>query len=162
MTRMRDQLNAVAAGFQERFGVLPAKTAFAPGRVNLLGEHTDYNGGFVLPMALRDLGVAVAIDAAGDPGRVEILSMTLNEEITHSIDAPPSGQWSDYALGSFGAIAADQIRETGVAGHIMHKPPSGRRSFKLCRARSGLHERSGAALFHSTKRPLKLQWLPNL
>ncbi len=45
--------------FQERMGGPPTAVAFGPGRVNLIGEHTDYNDGFVLPMAL-ERGVAVA------------------------------------------------------------------------------------------------------
>src|SRR5690348_17183874 len=42
-----------AALFRNTFGVAPRAAASAPGRVNLLGEHTDYNGGPVLPFALR-------------------------------------------------------------------------------------------------------------
>ncbi|MCY7382381.1 MAG: galactokinase family protein, partial [Microcoleus sp. CAN_BIN18] len=38
--------------FQRVFGTLPKTTASAPGRVNMLGEHTDYNDGFVLPTAI--------------------------------------------------------------------------------------------------------------
>ena len=44
--------------FQESFGHEPAVVASAPGRVNLIGEHTDYNGGEVLPIAMVD-GIAV-------------------------------------------------------------------------------------------------------
>jgi galactokinase len=44
--------NRAITAFKERFGNLPAGLAFAPGRVNLLGEHVDYNDGFVLPVAL--------------------------------------------------------------------------------------------------------------
>ena len=40
------------AKFQERFGMAPAHIVRAPGRVNLLGEHVDYNDGFVLPIAI--------------------------------------------------------------------------------------------------------------
>ena len=46
--------------FRERFGVNPDVTASAPGRVNLIGEHTDYTGGFVFPCAI-DRRIAVAI-----------------------------------------------------------------------------------------------------
>lgn len=42
----------VIQAFQERFGEQPALVVRAPGRVNLIGEHTDYNDGFVLPMAI--------------------------------------------------------------------------------------------------------------
>jgi galactokinase len=49
-----------AAGFRDRFGVEPAGRWAAPGRVNLIGEHTDYNDGFVLPFALPHVTVAAA------------------------------------------------------------------------------------------------------
>ena len=52
--------NGVRALFVERFGRKPKVLASAPGRVNLIGEHTDYNGGEVLPIAIsRRTWVAV-------------------------------------------------------------------------------------------------------
>src|SRR5437667_9500956 len=45
-------MNAIKPDFQTLFGGPPTVTADAPGRVNLIGEHTDYNGGFVLPTAI--------------------------------------------------------------------------------------------------------------
>lgn len=120
-----DQLTAVATKFEACFGAPPKQTVFAPGRVNLLGEHTDYNGGFVLPMALRDLGVAVAVDAGGTPGDVQIHSITLDKSVTLGIDDPPSHTWSDYALGAFGAAAAEQIRKTGLRAVLRTSLPLG-------------------------------------
>lgn len=46
--------------FKERFGKAPDVVASAPGRVNLIGEHTDYNDGFVMPLALDGLETVVA------------------------------------------------------------------------------------------------------
>ncbi|MDQ2876606.1 MAG: galactokinase family protein, partial [Actinomycetota bacterium] len=56
----------VTEDYAVQFGEQPEGVWFAPGRVNLIGEHTDYNGGFVLPFALST-GVAVAAgrDGAG-------------------------------------------------------------------------------------------------
>ncbi|MCA9283963.1 MAG: galactokinase family protein, partial [Phycisphaerales bacterium] len=51
--------------FVERFGRAPAFAAAAPGRVNLIGDHTDYNDGFALPMALP-FDTAVAFSWQGD------------------------------------------------------------------------------------------------
>ena len=48
--------DALARGFIARFGTRPVRTFFSPGRVNLIGEYTDFNGGYVLPAAI-DLGV---------------------------------------------------------------------------------------------------------
>src|SRR5690349_24701082 len=55
-----------AALFRSRFGGEPDGVWLAPGRANLMGEHTDYNDGFVLPFAL---GQGVTAAAAGRPGR---------------------------------------------------------------------------------------------
>jgi galactokinase len=62
----RDRLQQQAAQlFEHRFGRPPAAVALAPGRVNLIGEHTDYNDGFVLPMAI-DRYVAAAVGPRAD------------------------------------------------------------------------------------------------
>jgi galactokinase len=60
----RDLADSVAREYASAFGQTPAGVWFAPGRVNLIGEHTDYNDGFVLPFALSS-GVAVAAGRLG-------------------------------------------------------------------------------------------------
>jgi galactokinase len=81
--------------FRDAFGMAPVVGASAPGRVNLLGEHTDYNGGPVLPIALdRRTTVHAApsssfqFRSAIDPGIIE-----------RRLDDPPSGHWTDYLVG---------------------------------------------------------------
>src|ERR687893_1203655 len=99
------EIEARACGaYVERFGEEPELTASAPGRVNLIGEHTDYNGGFVLPCAIgRRVAVAVG---RGDGG---LYSADFDE-------ARPSGEkdssWADYPRGV--AWAMDEAgHETG-------------------------------------------------
>ncbi|MGH7538928.1 MAG: galactokinase family protein, partial [Gemmatimonadales bacterium] len=58
--------------FRATFGVAPRAAASAPGRVNLIGEHTDYNGGPALPVALQQRTV-VAVGPA-EPGVLEVVS----------------------------------------------------------------------------------------
>src|SRR3954462_3173088 len=84
--------------FSAAFGGPPELTASAPGRVNLLGEHTDYNGGYVLPTAIpRRTGVALA-GRAGD--RVEVASSTLGDRSTYQLgDEHRTGAWIDYVQG---------------------------------------------------------------
>lgn len=74
----------------------------APGRVNLIGDHTDYNGGLALPIAL-DAHAAVVL-GAGKPGRLEIIALDLNERhacefSSRSILAEPAPAWFRYPAG---------------------------------------------------------------
>jgi galactokinase len=84
--------------FKHRFGRKPALFR-APGRVNLIGEHTDYNDGFVLPAAL-DLATHVAI--APRPDRlINVHSLNLGSAFSFDLDATqqPARDWSDYVRG---------------------------------------------------------------
>jgi galactokinase len=72
----------------------------APGRVNLIGEHTDYNDGFVLPAAIN-FSTWVTLTPRNDK-RLEIFSENFDEEIAIELDDPhltPRGHWSDYVIG---------------------------------------------------------------
>ena len=85
-----------------------ARVFRAPGRVNLIGEHTDYNLGFVMPIAL-DLACTVAIAPRAD-GMLRIVSINMDE--THEVPAAdlaglsPRKHWSDYVLGAAKEVLA--------------------------------------------------------
>ena len=86
--------------FERAFGVTPAGVAFAPGRVNLIGEHTDYNEGFVLPMAIAD-GIAAAF-APNQDGVLRVHAFDLGETREVRIDAlgeQPLEGWMRYPAG---------------------------------------------------------------
>src|SRR4028119_2019888 len=74
------------ATFEEAFGAPPEFIARAPGRVNLIGEHTDYNGGFVLPVAI-DRTVLVAALSLPEGRQVEMVSLNYGNEDAFSLDA---------------------------------------------------------------------------
>ena len=76
------------------------RTFRAPGRVNLIGEHTDYNDGFVMPAAI-DLAVFAKVWPREDR-KLEIRSENFNDEIVFDLDEPSPtarGHWSDYVIG---------------------------------------------------------------
>src|SRR4029077_18430123 len=86
-------LQAVRAAFTECYGEPPRYVVRAPGRVNLIGEHTDYNDGFVLPMAI-DGAVYIALRPVA--GRcVRVGSLDFEEEGEFALDSLPAkrGTW---------------------------------------------------------------------
>jgi galactokinase len=110
-------------GFRERFGREPVGVWSAPGRVNLIGEHTDYNDGFVLPFAIdRRTYVALAPHAigAGGSGALARVSSALSEEV---VERPLTGVtragvagWSAYPLGTVWGLGEVGVDLTGVPG----------------------------------------------
>lgn len=93
-----------------RFGAEPAVFA-APGRVNLIGEHTDYAEGFVMPAAI-DFATLAAISSRND-GKVVIYSENYGEECVFDAAALPakaSQHWSDYPLGVVAILAGEGHR----------------------------------------------------
>ena len=93
--------------FTRTFGAPPTVTARAPGRVNLIGEHTDYTGGFVLPVAIPQT-TRVAL-APRDDRRVRMSSESfpLVEAETFELGRETKrGSWIDYVMGTTAALAA--------------------------------------------------------
>ena len=85
--------------FKQHFGAAPTFVARAPGRVNLIGEHTDYNDGFVLPMAIdRDVTL---IGTPRNDAQVRIHSLNFNQTTEFSLaDIQKTGpEWSHYGRG---------------------------------------------------------------
>lgn len=85
--------------FTARYNTGP-RTFRAPGRVNLIGEHTDYNDGFVLPAAL-DFATYAACAPRNDR-RVRVATLTLEREFEFSLDDPPNDSfpaWTEYVQG---------------------------------------------------------------
>jgi len=89
----------LARHFEDLFGV-PPKIFSAPGRVNLIGEHTDYNDGFVMPCAIG-LSTRVAISPRQDR-KLVVRSDEFPEQFEFDLDHLPehgTGAWSDYVVG---------------------------------------------------------------
>jgi galactokinase len=107
---MRTVTSTAAAAFRERIGAPPDGVWSAPGRVNLIGEHTDYNGGFVLPFAI-DQRTAVAASRRAD-GRISLRSLQKSDDVVLAdvtlLRPGVRRDWSAYALG-----AVWSLREAG-------------------------------------------------
>ncbi|HEY6328468.1 MAG TPA: galactokinase [Blastocatellia bacterium] len=112
--------------FEVQFGSTPARLFWAPGRLNLIGEHTDYNDGFVLPMAL-DRGTLVA--ARARPDRVlRIHSANINETAEFDMDRSrprAQGKWTDYVFGVALALGRRTAPLTGADLAISSDIPIG-------------------------------------
>jgi galactokinase len=96
---MNVQARDVAQEFGHRFGRRPTVSR-APGRVNLIGEHTDYNDGFVMPAAL-EFATLVAASPRTDR-RLHVYSIILDQTREFDLDAPAETgrhDWSDYIFG---------------------------------------------------------------
>ncbi|MEQ8966915.1 MAG: galactokinase [Azospirillaceae bacterium] len=100
-----EERQAASGTFLAAFGRLPEVVAAAHSRANLLGEHTDYNDGFVLPTPLVP-ATAVAIGPAGGaPGAVRIHAAAFGETVERPLDGAPRGAWSDYVIGCLRVLA---------------------------------------------------------
>ncbi len=96
--------------FKSVFDQTPQISGFTPGRVNLIGEHTDYNGGMVLPTAL-ELGITFAIKPRSD-NVIRISSDKFDDLAERHLSDIASEHWSDYITGAV-KIANEQNYLTG-------------------------------------------------
>ena len=117
----------VEAGFREAFGAAPELIAAAPGRVNLIGEHTDYNDGFVMPMGIG-VGTLVAARRRSDMVlRVAALDLGATSEFTLAEPVPhaPAGDWSNYVRGVAAALVSSGVPLCGADLAIAGNVPQG-------------------------------------
>ena len=98
--------------FNALFGFQPKISGFTPGRVNLIGEHIDYNGGCVLPTALN-LGVTLALSPRTD-GKIRIGSDKFEGVANRQIDEATSDHWSDYITGALQIAHAEGFGPKGA------------------------------------------------
>ncbi|HEV8550438.1 MAG TPA: galactokinase, partial [Polyangiaceae bacterium] len=115
---------AVATRFRERFGGSP-QVFSAPGRVNLIGEHTDYSGGLAFPLAVAERTWVATVRR---PDRtVRAYSLELRKERTFSLDAAfeRRGKWLDYVEGVARALIARGVAVPGADLYVTSDVPLG-------------------------------------
>src|SRR5690348_11587120 len=115
----------VVAEFERRFGGEPEFCARAPGRVNLIGDHTDYNDGFVLPMAI-DREVWFAVRARADR-RVKVHSLDFHQDASFALDdgGARKGGWVEYVRGVAWALEENGRPTRGWEGVAAGDVPLG-------------------------------------
>jgi galactokinase len=104
----------------------PARTYRAPGRVNLIGEHTDYNDGFVMPAAI---GFSTFVTVSPRDGRkLWLFSENFSEQVEFDLDDPnpqSTGHWSDYPRGVAVTLERAGYRLSGASLRIRGEVPIG-------------------------------------
>lgn len=109
---MAGPASIVRNAYSRQFGDAgPVRTFRAPGRVNLIGEHTDYNLGFVLPIAMEEACFTAA--GMGQEGLLRVYSLNMDERSEWPVEEVPhmraAGHWTDYVIG-----VAQQILRLGL------------------------------------------------
>ena len=117
----------VAEQFEQAYGGSPRWLAAAPGRVNVIGEHTDYNDGFVFPMAIDRYTVIAAAPSAN--GAIELRSTVDSKpakiDLAQPLKPAPKGTWFNYPLGVIAGFQARGVKLPGFKALIHSTVPLG-------------------------------------
>lgn len=125
---MKALINKTAQAFEDQFGYKPDTIVQAPGRVNLIGEHTDYNDGFVLPCAIN-YETVISCHKRSD-NLVRVIAVDYNNEqdqflLDSSIEKHPNYQWANYVRGVIQYIVKYSKDIRGVDLAISGNVPQG-------------------------------------
>ena len=118
--------STLSAAFEQRFGAIPALVLRAPGRINLIGEHTDYNDGLVLPAAIdKEIRFALRLNGT-DRIRLVALDFDATYEVAVADIAPlPGGHWANYQLGVVAGLLKRGVQVPGFDCAFGGNIPSG-------------------------------------
>jgi galactokinase len=120
--------NEASVAFEKMYGRAPRWLAAAPGRVNLIGEHTDYNDGFVLPMAIERYTV-LAADAPVQAKTIRLGSTHGDKPIVLDLSKPlhplPKGTWVNYPVGVIAGCATHGLKTDGFDAIVHSNVPLG-------------------------------------
>lgn len=124
---------SVTRAYEKKFGKKPEHLAFAPGRVNLLGEHVDYNDGFVLPAAIN-LATWVAFSPSGTDSSTLVALDLNNDETTFDLKGVPDkkdiagtplSEWGRYPAGMAWALNEKGLAVRGMNAVFSSDVPRG-------------------------------------
>ena len=115
-----------AQQFEQAYGRPPRWIAAAPGRVNVIGEHTDYNDGFVLPMAI-DRYTVVAAAPSEKAGTIQLRSTGGHSpaalDLSHPLKAAAKGSWHNYPMGVIAGFMGNGASPAGFDAFINSTVP---------------------------------------
>ncbi|RJX69421.1 galactokinase [Vibrio sinensis] len=125
---MSDLIQNVKTSFEQVLGYAPSHIIQAPGRVNLIGEHTDYNDGFVLPCAINYQTVVAA--AKREDNLVRVVSVDYGNavdefDITQEITFQQNKMWANYIRGVVKCLLARGYQFTGADISVSGNVPQG-------------------------------------
>lgn len=111
--------------FEEKFGGRPTLAAYAPGRINIIGEHTDYNLGLSMPTAINRW-VIVCLRPRPDQV-ISIISQNYHDQMDYTVGAPftPDASWQRYAYGCLSIFGARFPLQQGFDAVIWGNVPIG-------------------------------------
>jgi galactokinase len=126
---LNELANHTAQEFTKVYGRQPRWIAAAPGRVNIIGEHTDYNDGFVFPMAIERYTVIAADRPARETKQIQLRS-TLGDkpatiDLSHPLKPFPKGAWANYPAGVVAGFLARGANPGGFDAMIHSTVPLG-------------------------------------
>ena len=108
-------INKTAASFKEIFGNEPGKIVLSPGRINIIGEHIDYNDGYVLPAAIDKI-ICFAF-AKNNSNTSRVVALDLNDEFEIDVTAEVSldkNEWTNYIRGIINQLKINGFQFEGV------------------------------------------------
>src|SRR5580692_189331 len=122
---LKEITSYVSEQFQKAYGQPPRWIAAAPGRVNVIGEHTDYNDGFVLPMAIERYTVIAA--APSGSKQIQLRSTVDDQAATIDLAKPMKpflkGTWANYPAGVIAGFVARNMDPGGFNALIHSTVP---------------------------------------
>ena len=126
VTDLDERTSDLVQAFQQHFADAPQYVSRGPGRVNLIGEHTDYNDGFVLPVAIKR-DVRFAFRPRQDR-QVRVFSAEFGEQAVLDLDAlrfNPNQLWGNYIQGMAQSLEEEGVRLLGIDAVVSGNVPRG-------------------------------------
>src|ERR1044071_1805240 len=123
---MANDIQQAQTVFKKHFNQTPTHTVRAPGRLELLGNHTDYNDGLVLSLAV-DKDIEIATSPRSD-GKIELVSSAFPEREIFRADElqkNPAAPWADYVKGVLAQLRKRGVHSSGFSAAIYGNIPIG-------------------------------------